>query len=143
MGLFGSNKNEAKQELPPLKFPELPKSVPSFESGKSMQATEASEIKQAVFTPNISAQPMSMPFSRASELPATPGMEKPLFVKIEKYRDVLSVLNKLKERLNDADEILQNLNSLKDKEAKELSAWHTDLEKIRTQLLDVDKKLFE
>ena len=134
MGLF-SKKKEEKKDLPPLKFPELPKSVPSFESGKSMQATEAEEIKSAV-----SPGPSSM---SSPGLPATPGIEQPLFVKIDKYRDVIDSLGKLKERLHDADEILQNLNSLKEKESKELAAWHSDLEKIRNQLLDIDHKLFE
>ena len=134
MGLF-SKKKEEKKDLPPLKFPELPRSVPTFESGKSMQATEANEIKAAVSPP--------MAKSSSLGLPATPGIEQPLFVKIDKYRDVIDTLAKLKERLHDADEVLQNLNQLKEKEGKELAAWHSDLEKIRNQLLDIDHKLFE
>lgn len=138
MGLFG-NKKEDKNDLPPLKFPELPKSVPSFEQGKSMQATEAKEIKAAVST----SVPSPMPTSSYSQLPNTPSLEKPLFVKIEKYKDVVETLNKLKTKLHDADEVLSRLNTLKDKESRELSAWHSDLERIRNQLLDIDRKLFE
>jgi hypothetical protein len=149
MGLF-SKKKEETHELPPLKFPELPKSVPSFDSGKQMQAQEANEIKQAVSPspamPSMPGQPR-MPEQGArpsvAKMPESPGVEKPLFVKIDKYRDVVSTLNSLKSRLHEADEILATLNTIKDKEAKELAAWHTDLEKIRNQLLDIDKKLFE
>jgi hypothetical protein len=142
MGLF-SKKNEEKQELPPLKFPELPKSVPVLEPGNSMQTKEATDIKQAVSsTPKM---PSSLPVyaSTNDALPESPGVEKPLFVKIDKYRDVVTTLNNLKSRLHEADQILQTLNSIKDKEARELAAWHKDLEKIRNQLLDVDKKLFD
>lgn len=139
MGLFGKKK-EDKNDLPPLKFPELPKSVPSFEQGKSMQATEAKEIKAAV-SPSVPSMP-PMPSSH-SQLPSTPSMEKPLFVKIEKYKDVVETLNKLKAKLHDADDVLSRLNTLKDKESRELSAWHSDLERIRNQLLDIDRKLFE
>ena len=136
MGLF-SKKKDDKNDLPPLKFPELPKSVPSFEPSKSMQATEAKEIKAAVSVPS------PLPISSHSQLPSTPSMEKPLFVKIEKYKDVVMTLNKLKDKLHDADEVLSRLNTLKDKEGRELSAWHSDLERIRNQLLDIDRTLFE
>ena len=142
MGLFG-NKKEDRAELPPLQFPELPKSVPSFESGKGMQAGEAKQIKSAV-----SSQPMSMQESmklpdKGPQMPAPMGTEQPLFVKIEKYRDVVQTLQKLKSNLNDADEILSKLNRIKAEEDRELSAWSKDLERIRNQLLDIDHKLFE
>ncbi|MBL7051709.1 MAG: hypothetical protein ISS01_01320 [Nanoarchaeota archaeon] len=132
MGLFG-NKKDDKNELPPLNFPELPNSVPSFEQEKSMKVSDAKEIKEAISNSDVpQMQPVSSDMS-----------EKPLFVKIEKYKDLVNTLGKLKARLNDADHILQNLNDLKEKENRELSAWHSDLEKVRNQLLDIDRKLFE
>ncbi len=132
MGLFGSKKKEEAQGLPPLQFPELPKTVPKFQEQAPVNVGEAQVIKGAV-----SPQPRPV-------LPETVGgTEKPLFVRIEKYRDVVETLKKLKARLSDADSILEKLNHLKMEEEKELAAWHGDLEKIRGQLLDIDKKLFE
>jgi len=66
-----------------------------------------------------------------------------LFVKIDKYREVIDNLNKLKSRLNEAGNILNKLNRLKEEEDRELAAWHNDLARIKTQLIDIDKKLFE
>jgi len=132
MGLFGKKK-EDKNDLPPLNFPELPKTVPSFEQEKSMKVSDAEEIKDAVSSSDVPQMP-----SVSSSM-----TEKPLFVKIEKYKDLVNTLGKLKARLNDADHILQNLNDLKEKENRELAAWHSDLEKVRNQLLDIDRKLFE
>tara|TARA_Y100000310_G_scaffold328877_1_gene397726 strand:- start:1800 stop:2207 length:408 start_codon:yes stop_codon:yes gene_type:complete len=135
MGLFGSKKKEDK--LPPLEFPELPKSIPKFE-GQDQQPSQmpvgAAEIKQAVSQPLDVPQ---MPDTRVS------GPEQPLFVKIEKYKDVVENLNKLKKRLGDADNILSKLHRLKEEEDRELQAWHNDLQKIRNQLMNVDKNLFE
>jgi hypothetical protein len=142
MGLFGKKKNEDKPELPPLQFPDLPSEVPSFESGKSMQPVEAQEIKSAV-SPQFSANPFAAQPSPSPMQSPGMGSEQPLFVKIEKYRDVVKTLKQLRNHLNQADDILAKLNRLKAQEDRELSAWSSDLEKIRNRLLDVDQKLFE
>ena len=132
MGLFTVKKKEENKELPPLQFPELPKTVPAYEPNK---------------TPTQQPRPVSTrPIQRhmAHELPGNiGGMEKPLFIKIEKYKDVIDNLRKLKNRLGEAENILNKLHRLKDEEDRELAAWQQDLAKIRTQLMDVDKKLFE
>ena len=139
MGLFGLKKKEEKKELPPLQFPELPKTVPTFEPNKPLDLGQAQQIKSAVSPP-----PRMAPMSLSPHLPDSLGAsEKPLFVKIEKYRDVIDTLKKLKGRLSEADNILEKMNHLKQEEERELAAWHRDLEKIRNQLLDIDKKLFE
>ena len=131
MGLFGFKKKEETSELPPLQFPELPKSVPSFEPQGSFGG-DAQQIKSAMQMPSMgSSQDMMM------------SNEKPLFVKVEKYRDVVETLKKLKARLSDADTILSKLGQLREEEDRELAAWQSDLERIRSQLLDIDRKLFE
>ena len=130
MGLFGKKKEE-NSELPPLQFPELPKSVPSFEPQSGFESNDAEQIKSAISMP--SQRTMSESF----------GEEKPLFVKIEKYRDVVDTLKKLKTRLNEADNILDKLSSLRAEEDRELAMWQGDLEKIRGQLMEIDRSLFE
>lgn len=134
MGLFGFKKKEEAVDLPPLQFPELPKSVPAFEQQGNFGG-DAERIKSAVSMPLQS-------FSPSVDTLAA-GAEKPLFVKVERYRDVVETLKKLKARLNDADVILGKLGQLREEEDRELAAWQSDLEKIRSQLLDIDKKLFE
>jgi len=132
MGLFGFKKKEESADLPPLQFPELPKSVPSFEPQGNFGG-DAERIKSAVSMPSLSPSMESL----------AAGAEKPLFVKVERYRDVVETLKKLKARLNDADTVLGKLGQLREEEDRELAAWQSDLEKIRSQLLDIDKKLFE
>lgn len=133
MGLFGFKKKEESSDLPPLQFPELPKSVPSFEAQGSFGG-DAERIKSAVSLP--------LPSLGSSSIDSL-GEEKPLFVKVEKYRDVVETLKKLKARLNDADAVLSKLGQLRQEEDRELTAWQSDLERIRGQLLDIDRKLFE
>ncbi|HII15716.1 MAG TPA: hypothetical protein HA362_05375 [Nanoarchaeota archaeon] len=131
MGLFSKKKEvEVKTELPPLKFPELPPE-------EQVSQTETDAIKQAV-------SPVSMPpppreqtrFSEDKE-------EKPLFVKVEKYREVMVTLNELKNKLKDAGDLLVELNKIKEQEERELSAWQDDLNAVKEKLLSIDRTLFE
>jgi len=131
VAVFFEKKKEKNSELPPLQFPELPKSVPSFEPQSGFGSNDVEQIKNAI----------SMPSQRA--MPEYFGDEKPLFVKIEKYRDVVETLKKLKTRLNEADNILDKLSNLRAEEDRELAMWQSDLEKIRGQLIEIDRNLFE
>ena len=65
------------------------------------------------------------------------------FLYCSEKKEVIDNLNKLKSRLNEAGNILNKLNRLKEEEDRELAAWHNDLARIKTQLIDIDKKLFE
>lgn len=140
MGLFGPKKKEPKrEELPPLNFPELPKKgFPSFEEVEqaAIPRQEARQIRQAIAPP---PQEMVVEKHPASFQPG----EKPLFVKIEKYREVMGTVNELKKRLAEASSILTELNKIKEQEERELAAWHDDLELIKERLMSIDKTLFE
>jgi hypothetical protein len=141
MGLFSSNKNEkaGKPELPPLKFPDLPQAEP--EKKPDISPEEASAIKQAVAS--IPESP-SMMEAAPTEMPMpTAEGERPLFVRVEKYKEVMNTINELKERLKDAGNILTELNRIKDEEEHELNSWQKDLESIKQKLMTIDKTLFE
>jgi len=145
MGLFGKKKEpEAKTELPPLKFPELPperKETQQSEQPETqdINATEERIIKEAV-APEQPAEPESEPMPEPRYVAEE---EKPLFVKIEKYREVMATLNELKGKLKNATDILAELDKIKEDEEKELSSWHEDLESIKEKLMSIDKALFE
>ncbi|MDD4878104.1 MAG: hypothetical protein PHO02_03650 [Candidatus Nanoarchaeia archaeon] len=133
MGLFSKKKEvEVKTELPPLKFPELPPEE------HEPTPTETEALKQAVSP--VSLPPVSMPreTSRFEQ-----NEEKPLFVKVEKYREVMVTLNELKNKLKDAGDLLVELNKIKEQEERELSAWQDDLNAIKEKLINIDRTLFE
>lgn len=133
MGLFSKKKKEAevKTELPPLKFPELPPEE------NEPTATETEAIKQAVAPVSMPPMPESAPrYMEDKE-------EKPLFVKVEKYREVMVTLNELKNKLKDAGDLLVELNRIKEQEERELTAWQDDLNAIKEKLINIDRTLFE
>lgn len=132
MGLFSKKKeSEVKIELPPLKFPELPPE----EHEPTVTETEA--LKQAVAPVSV-PPPMPVAMPRMEQ-----GEEKPLFVKVEKYREVMVTLNELKNKLKDAGDLLVELNKIKEQEERELSAWQDDLNAIKDKLISIDRTLFE
>ncbi|MFC1801095.1 hypothetical protein ACFLZB_01415 [Nanoarchaeota archaeon] len=69
--------------------------------------------------------------------------EMPVFVKIEDYKDVLDVMNILRNKVDDAKDTLRKINELKNEEDAELDLWHATLEDVERKIDFVDKTLFE
>lgn len=164
MKLFSKNKEEAKPDLPPLKFPEFlkDKKIPSYE--QRISPAEEDSIKQAVSPQNLEIpirkpmmrQPLHVPlplerqsYERQSyETPVNEEKEvqtrgQTLFVKMERYKDAVAKMEHIKDKIAEAEKVLSKLDELKRKEDEELIMWHQDLEAIKEKILSVDRNLFE
>ncbi len=71
------------------------------------------------------------------------GGEAPVFVKIEDYKDILDVMDLIKDRLAEAKRTLADINELKNDEDAELELWGSTLNDIEKKLDDIDRTLFE
>lgn len=71
------------------------------------------------------------------------GEEAPVFIKIENYKDVLDVLDLIKDRLGEAKRTLADINELKNDEDAELELWNSTLYEIEKKIEDIDRTLFE
>ncbi len=69
--------------------------------------------------------------------------EMPIYVRIEEYRDVLDVVNMLKNKLEEAKNVLAKLNELKNEEDIELERWENGLAAVERKIQFIDKTLFE
>lgn len=69
--------------------------------------------------------------------------EMPVYVRIEEYKDVLDIMNMIRNKIEDAKETLAKINELKNEEDAELELWHTGLEEVERKIIFVDKTLFE
>ena len=67
----------------------------------------------------------------------------PVYVRIDEYKDVLDVMNMIRNKIEDAKETLAKINELKNEEDAELELWHTGLEEVERKVIFVDKTLFE
>lgn len=66
-----------------------------------------------------------------------------VFVKIDEYKDVLDVMNMIKNKLEDAKSTLKEVMRLKNEEDAELELWQTSLEEAERRIEFMDKALFE
>ena len=69
--------------------------------------------------------------------------EKPVFVKIERYREAMAEIDVLKQKLKETEYILDKLEDIRTQEQVELSNCHSNVNKIKEKLIEIDKKLFE
>ena len=69
--------------------------------------------------------------------------EAPVFIKVEDYKDVLDVLDLIKDRLAEAKRTLADINELKNDEDAELELWSSTLNEIERKVEGIDRTLFE
>ncbi|MBU2497003.1 MAG: hypothetical protein KJ767_03010 [Nanoarchaeota archaeon] len=69
-------------------------------------------------------------------------IEKPIFIKLEKYKDSVESLGEIKTRLKRASSFLQKIKEIRQREDEELAGWQRDLEDLKSKLEKIDKNLF-
>jgi len=69
--------------------------------------------------------------------------EAPVFVKIEEYKDIVDVLDMIRDKLNEAKKILGDINGMKQEEDSEIQAWHTTVQELERKVAEIDRSLFE
>jgi hypothetical protein len=69
--------------------------------------------------------------------------EMPVYVRIDEYKDVLDMMNMIRNKIENTKETLAKINELKNEEDAELELWHTGLEEVERKIVFIDKTLFE
>lgn len=67
----------------------------------------------------------------------------PIFVKIENYKDVLDIISLLKEKIKEANVMLDKISEIKSKEDAEIEKWRSNLEDIKSKVSTMDKTLLD
>lgn len=68
---------------------------------------------------------------------------RPVFVKLEEYRDVITNIEVLKQKIKETEYLLDRIEELRTQEQVELDNCHGNLNKLKEKLISIDKKLFE
>jgi flagellar hook-associated protein FlgK len=66
-----------------------------------------------------------------------------VFVKIDKYNDILDIIALINQKVREARVILGKINDLKNQEDSELDAWKNSLDDVERKLKYIDQTLFE
>ena len=133
-------------------------SAPSYGGNEETQDMPQERPNSQVFSPELSSikREVSKPIpqfkapmmnqslipKRASE-PMHLMPSKPIFVKIDGYKEALEAIQNIKGLTSQAEETLDQLTKIRAEEDRELNKWHSDIEKIKERLLVIDRKLFE
>jgi len=67
----------------------------------------------------------------------------PVFVRINDYKDVLDVVDVMKQKLKETTKTLDNIKQLKAEEDKELQEWEKNVTEISRRLAFIDSAFFE
>lgn len=72
-------------------------------------------------------------------------MEKnvPVFVKINDYKEVLDIVDVMKQKLKETSQALEHLKELKTEEDRELQEWEKSITEISRRLAFIDSAFFE
>jgi hypothetical protein len=147
MGLFKKKEPEKK----PLKLPELPElpvfpDLPKFpEKLEMLQPTPAARFAPEMPKPWIPfSTPIIKDISEAERPVGEIGMQikEPIFVKINKYKEVLSNFEAVKKKVQEASETIEKIRELRQKEEEQLEEWHKELAEIKEKINSIDNKLF-
>lgn len=139
MVLFKKKKTD-KGEKPEFQFQDDEMDFPKYEPTIGL---DDDEIKDAISKVKPVLPVNIIPPKLSRDLNGSVTQGKTLFVKIDKYKEVMNTLDQIKSKLEDSERILSKLTEIKAEEDKELEGWHIDLEDLKDKLLEVDRKLFE
>ncbi len=64
-----------------------------------------------------------------------------VFIKIEEYNKILETVRLVKDKLNEARDILKRISELKIEEYNQLGNWDSNLEEIEKKIASVDEAL--
>lgn len=160
MALFFKKKKEEKIEINLPHVNEIPR-FPEFQTPKFPEIESIKkEIERKPEDLGIPMREVIQPEQRKQEnisIPIRKAVQeekimvsrrmsdetKPIFVKIEKYKTALDLIDQIKSKISEAEKILTDVENIKVNEDKELENWKSELQDIKEKLLSVDKNLFE
>lgn len=69
--------------------------------------------------------------------------QKPVYVKLEEYKNILALVDTLKAQVNGAKETLDEIRKLKQEEDVELEIWQTVIHEIENRVNFIDNTITE
>ena len=77
------------------------------------------------------------------EFQSTKESKRPIFIKLEKFKESKESLIKISEKLDQMDELLKMIKDIKSKEDAEITEWEKDIENIKARISFINKEIFE
>ncbi len=124
-----------RQSLPPLPpLPELPPLPGRQQSQSQMQLQMAPPM---AYPPLPALPPMPQAGPTQSEATAT------VFVRLDKYKDIMRTIENLQLRLDDLQRSLSKISSIKQKESEIMQGWGALMTESREKIDQLNQKLLK
>ncbi len=69
--------------------------------------------------------------------------QAPVFVKVDEYKDVLDILDLVKNKIRSAKDAIREINDLKNQEDSEIALWANEIADIERKVEFIDQTLLE
>lgn len=66
-----------------------------------------------------------------------------VFVKVDEYKDILDVLDIIKNRIEEIRKTLNGMNELRKSEDAEVQMWHSTINDIEKKIESIDRIMYE
>lgn len=124
------------------------KSPPTNLSSIASTPKTTNTIEMDEWTPDAMLQPKSEmrlpPPPMSMQMPSSMrDSKRPLFVKLDKFKEAKESLIRISEKLEQMDELLKMIKDIKAKEDVDLNSWARDMENIKARIALVNKEIFE
>ncbi len=137
-------KHDDMKELPREEHHDMEVNIPMRKPGPKMaEEPHEEEFRFNPINEPLPMQPMAGPLRGPPQLAQSGVVERPLFIKVEDYREAMGNIEALKKTLKETEELLEKLDSIRMAEEEELKRAHANVDAIKEQLLFIDKRLFE
>ena len=67
----------------------------------------------------------------------------PVFVKVDEYKEILDVLDMIKNKISEIRDTLASINDLRNEEDAEISMWNGTIDDIEKKIDEIDRMMFE
>jgi hypothetical protein len=67
----------------------------------------------------------------------------PIYVKVDKYKELLEVLKGINTKLSTVDKTIEKINALKSEEDSQLQSWNENLADIKARLEKINQAFYE
>jgi len=131
-------------ELPPAPELSVPQPESSFEPiEQESEVTHPFKEPEPQKPPEIKEKPKIIEKKvKEKAVEERHFLDEPLFVKTDQYGNILDGINIIKNKVNECNFVVENLNEIKNKGDKEFSKWRSNLEDMQRKVSLVEKSFF-
>lgn len=127
------------QGLPPLPS-DISKDVGSVAKRVNAMSDKVSKLESEL--PPLPEGNASAPTAQST--PEKPTASEPgakVFVRLDKYSDILKTINNMESKINELQNALGKITSIKDSEQQIISSWNSLINEARDRVAEVNSKL--